>query len=119
MREEEVDRLLRELRNLHFRTEQVITELENLRRDEQAPERVPSRQETQPPFVRGDRVYIRNQIRHVPRTRQSTAKDRAATVERVIGERIEIRTANGYATWRIARNLRSITEDVYREYCSS
>ena len=119
MREEEVDRLLRELRNLHLRTEQVLLELEDLRRIEQSPERVPSRQEAQSPFVRGARVYIRNQIRHMPRTRQSNPRDRAATVERVIGERIEIRTANGYATWRIARNLRSITEDAYIEYCSS
>ena len=119
MREEEVDRLLRELRNLHLRTEQVLTELEELRRVERAPEFVPSRQETQPRFVRGDRVYIRNQIRHVPTTRRSNSGDRAATVERVIGERIEIRTANGYSTWRIARNLRPITEAVYNEHCSS
>ena len=115
MREDDVDRLLRELRNLHFRTEQVLNELDELRRAEQAPEIVPSYVATS--FVRGDRVYIRNQIRHVPNTRSSNTADRAATVQRVIGDRVEIRTANGYATWRAARNLRPITEATYNEYC--
>ena len=121
MQEDELDRLLRELRLLHLRTERVLAEIEQIRHptESEQPNRVSSQADRQAAFVPGDHVYIRNQIRHIPAGRRGSPADRAATVERVTGNRVEIRTANGYATWRAARNLRPITETQYNEYKES
>ena len=58
----------------------------------------------------GQRVYITNRIRHVPIGRRSSTRDRAGVVTRVVGERIYVITYNHHKTWRIARNLRPLTE---------
>lgn len=118
MREEELDRLLRELRTLQIRTERVLTDIEALRRPlRQAPPFPPLSESVPPPlFLVGDYVYIRNQVRHIPNGRRVTPADRAAIVERVTGNRVEIQTANGYRTWRVEHNLRPITEEQYNEY---
>ena len=120
MREDELDRLLSELRLLHLRTERVLADIDQLRHppDTTVPHRAPSAsaENTQAVFTPGDYVYIRNQIRHVPSGRRGSPADRAAIVERVTGNRVDIRTANGYATWRIAHNLTAITATQYSEH---
>ena len=120
MREEELDRLLRELRSLHIRTERVLNDIETLRRPPRQVTSFPpvsdsSRSST---FHVGDHVYIRNQVRHVPNGRRSNPADRAAIVEQVTGNRVEIQTGNGYRTWRAPHNLRPITEEQYNDYCA-
>ena len=118
MREEELDRLLRELCTLQIRTERVLTNIEALRRPPRQVTSFPPLSESTraPTFLVGDHVYIRNQVRHVPNGRRTNPADRAAIVERVTGNRVEIQTANGYRTWRVVHNLRPITEEQYNEY---
>ena len=121
MREDELDRLLSELRLLHLRTERVLADIDQLRHPTETavPHRASSSPNTQVVFAPGDYVYIRNQIRHVPSGQRGSSADRAAIVERVTGNRVDIRTANGYATWRVAHNLRAITATQYNQYKES
>ena len=60
----------------------------------------------------GSQVYITNRITHVPLFRRATIRDRAAIVTTIDRhtDRIYIRTYNGHKTWRIARNLRHLSE---------
>lgn len=57
-------------------------------------------------FQVGDRVFIQNRIRHVPRERNANPGDRAAIVQRASRHRVDITTYNGLSTWRRPENLR-------------
>jgi hypothetical protein len=62
-------------------------------------------------FKRGDRVRITNKVRK-PATSGPTwteAKERLATVTRVIPDQVHILTDNGTKTWRAPNNLKQVT----------
>jgi len=61
----------------------------------------------------GDEVYIDNHIRHVHR-RAAERNDRVARVIRIKEpDKVHIRTANGFVTWRKPKYLRPLNEVQY------
>ena len=60
-------------------------------------------------FTTGDRVFVTNRVRKPtlwnPRKEWTAEKERHATVTKVNGYRIQIRTDNGVETWRAEKNL--------------
>ena len=61
-------------------------------------------------FQPGEHVFITSEIRHV-QGRRITEADRAAIIDRVGRDRVEIQTYNGFKTWRKPKNLRPLTSE--------
>ena len=130
MSEPSLDDIVEELQRLQIRqqylTDQLAQRLQQAReREGRAPPQgaprparaadfVPQEQDDQRLNV-GDTVYITNRIRHVPFGRQSTHADRAATIDRIINGRVYVTTFNGFQTWRLDNNLRTLTQEEARD----
>jgi hypothetical protein len=94
--------LIKELKNLRVRETYLLQQIEEANRQRE--------NETKEPYQAGDRVYIVSQIRRPAFTHDAwtTYNERRATVTRVIGEKVFVRTDNGTETWRTAKNVRPL-----------
>ena len=115
--DDDVSTLIEELKSLRVQETALLRRIEEAnRRREQEDQRDngssrdnrSARQDTGTTYHVRDRVYVVNQIRR-PVFAPSTwtgYNERRATVTRVAGEKIFIKTDNGTETWRAAKNLR-------------
>jgi hypothetical protein len=106
----DIDELIRELRELRVRTAHVINRLEAARNRNRAT----GAAETTPPlplrvFAVGDRVQIDNEIRQPKNWPNNIRWDpfaaRKATVTKVTGDRVHFVDDTGNRTWRLPSNL--------------
>ena len=116
-----VEEILRELEQLHGlrktieeQEEQLLVRLRNISlcADCINKSKTPIHPESGPQFQKGQHVWIKNKITHVPKSKGSPhGRDRIATVTSVEGDRINIITSKGTSTWRLRHKLRPLTKD--------
>jgi hypothetical protein len=96
--------LISELKQLKLRELQVLASLETI-----LIHNTPVATNT-PPFQVGDLVFITNKVRrHI--NRQVNNGDRTAVITKISPNRIDIRTSNGFFTWRAPQNLQLQSQD--------
>jgi len=120
MSEDEVGDLIRQLQDPQVRQQEITLRLSELvdHRAETQGNRATGRA-SPPPVERtaregfevGERVFITNNIRHVPFRRRANLRDRAAIAQRILNDRVHITTCNGCETWRHASNPRKLTDN--------
>jgi hypothetical protein len=109
MSDNEVARLISELKELKLRELQVLSLLESLvqqnNTNHTTNHTATATTTLHTGFVTGDRVVITNNIRR-PLNRPVNKGDRTAIVINVTPKRIDLTTSNGVTTWRAPHNLR-------------
>ena len=113
----QVSDLVARLRRLQLEQQEVLRALDQALQDDHRtsgdssarPQPIRIAPEGRIGFVVGDSVFITNRIRHVPIRRTPSLRDRAAIITSMNGARIQLRTYNGYDTWRLISNIRHLT----------
>ena len=117
MEDRSIEELIQELRAIKIRENEILTQLEHANRarahriDATNHRGVDQHLPPTDGFRQGNRVRIINKVKK-PATAGPTwveARERLATVTRVIPDQIHIVTDNGTKTWRAPNNLRIIT----------
>ena len=112
MKQESIEDLIGELKELRLREAEVIERLEsaNRRQAEGKFEAVglERSESTLGAFVIGDRVVITNKIRKPASCNKfwTPERERKAIVTGIDGEKVHIKTDNGIETWRLTKNLK-------------
>jgi len=116
--DDRIDTLIKELKDLRIQETALIHQIEEANRqrgigqvnrgtcDGKDIER-----DTRTTYQVGDRVYITSRIRRpvfAPAT-WTGYKERRATVTRIVGEKVYVKTDNDIKTWRAAKNLRLLS----------
>ena len=105
-----IELLTDELRSLTVRTQQVETELRELRGQ------VVDTAQQGPAFARGDRVRITNRVRRQANwtarwDNKAIETERRATVTHRVKDQVWLTTDNGTRTWRAPNNLRRAQDE--------
>jgi hypothetical protein len=119
MSEDEIARLIQELKHLQVEERRVIAALEEAYRTTQVesskkrilPTNIIGLARSTDPvlsFKKGDHVVIINKVRK-PANRVINSGDRTVVVVGVQVDRVDIKTTNGTLTWRAPKNLRHHT----------
>jgi hypothetical protein len=116
MSDNDIVKIIEELRQLRILELQVLTDLEariirNLQTQADNPTTPDRAVVDAAPFRIGDRVYITNRLHRIPRNRTANQGDRISIVTKVFAKRIELRTINGDNKWRIPGNIRLARND--------
>lgn len=113
--DDEIDALIKELKDLRVQETNLLQRIEEANRQRQDRSNTRDNEDTERDTKRTyqvrDRVYITNQIRKpafAPRS-WTGYNERRATVTKVSGERVSVKTDNGTHTWRAAKNLRLLS----------
>lgn len=124
MDDNDLNKLVKQLEELRIERERIgyeerriIEQIKDASSSTKANSQPDSTEEAQ--FAIGQRVYITNRVGHVPFTRRTSPKDRAAVVNRVTKTRVYITTYNGYDTWRHSSNLKRLTRAKHEDIVSS
>jgi hypothetical protein len=112
-RQQDIETLINELKQLKIRELRVLEALETTLQQQtngatQTTTVDPNN--CSPYFKIGDRIAIKNKIIR-PVNRPLNRGDRTATVTKATLERIEFRTTNGTETWRAPHNVRKLDHD--------
>ena len=108
-----VEELIEELQELRIREIEIIAELKQANSAgtrTQTGDANSHRHEVAHGFRRGDRVRVINKVRKPATAGPSwnEAKERLATVTRIIPDQVHILTDNGTKTWRVPNNLQQM-----------
>jgi hypothetical protein len=110
MTDRDISQLITELKELKLKELQVLATIESLIQQAEVTQGtliIPG----DPTFFQvGDRVVIINKVRR-PLNRSVNNGDRTAVVIKVSEGRIDLKTSNGFSTWRAPQNLRHRTQD--------
>jgi hypothetical protein len=116
--DDRIDTLIKELKDLRVQETSLLHQIEEANRqrrirrvDRDARNSKSTESETTQTYQVGDRVYITSRIRRPVFTSGTWTgyNERRATVTRVVGEKVYIKTDNEVETWRAAKNLRLLS----------
>ena len=116
--DDRIDTLIKELKDLRVQETSLLHQIEEVNRQRgirrvsrDARNSENTERETRQTYQVGDRVYITSRIRKPVFTSGTWTgyNERRATVTRVVGEKVYIKTDNEVETWRAAKNLRLLS----------
>jgi hypothetical protein len=113
MQDEQVEDLIRELKSLNLRRNEIFAQLEvaYTGHDGEEAARRPTRDSVANGINKGDRIRIRNKVKKPAAwTRPwDKEKERIATVTRVTATQVHYITDNGVETWRAPNNVERVS----------